>query len=60
MTDNERERTLREIKDTEAYKVLREQLTDDQIIFVWNTLHDEYCGMCWGVGPYCCYDSVIE
>lgn len=56
----EREAALKLVRDTEAYEALKRELTDDQIIFVYRTLTESYCGLCWNTGPYCCYDSVCE
>lgn len=52
---------LEQVKATDAYKVLSELLTDEQILFVWRKVgpdNGRFCGSCWNEGPYCCYDSV--
>jgi hypothetical protein len=56
------ENDLDDVRDTDAYAELKEQLTDEQIVFVWNVFQGSagLCGLCWNVGPYCCYDSVVE
>lgn len=48
---------LEEIRQKDAYKILKEKLTDEQILFVWRTFSGNVCGSCWNQGPYCCYDS---
>lgn len=52
---------LEEVRQTDAYKVLSAELTDDQIVFVWQSFHGggSLCGSCWNNGPYCCYDSPL-
>lgn len=61
IVDDEYQSDLEEIRRTEAYPVLKEKLTDEQIVFVWRAFQaSKLCGLCWNYGPYCCYDSVRE
>lgn len=55
------EQVLEESKDTELAKRLLERLSAADAGFVLRLLGEEgYCGGCFGKGPYCCYDSVLD